>query len=158
MLTESGRVIALEDDGLWVETIRSTTCNSCGARKACGHGLMNSVSDGKRGYIRVLPGEVALSECRLGDQVLISLPEEVILRGSLIAYLLPLVCMLTGAFAFTRLFAGNPDLLAAAGAVVGLVVGFGLVHLHGRRHAADPHFQPVLLKVMPAGANAIAVS
>ena len=57
MLTEVGRVIAVERDGLWVETIRSSTCGSCGARKACGHGLANQMRDGERGLVRVLPGD-----------------------------------------------------------------------------------------------------
>ena len=29
MLTETGRVVAVDDDGLWVETVRRSTCNAC---------------------------------------------------------------------------------------------------------------------------------
>ena len=90
--------MAVEPDSLWVETIRQSTCGSCAAQKGCGHGLLNRYSDGKRGYVRVLGSDqLAAADCRVDDQVLIAIPEEVILRGSLILYMLPLVSMLSGA-------------------------------------------------------------
>jgi sigma-E factor negative regulatory protein RseC len=146
MLTETGRVVGIEADGLWVETIRRTTCSTCAAQKGCGHGLLNRISDGKRGYIRVLPGEGGIERYNIDDQVLFSIPEEIILRGSFIAYLVPLVLMLAGAFSAVRWLPGNEDLLAVFGAVAGLTVGFTLVSWHGARHRHDPEFQPVLLR------------
>jgi sigma-E factor negative regulatory protein RseC len=157
MLTETGRVVAIEQDGLWVETIRRTTCGSCAAQKGCGHGLLNRISDGKRGYIRVLPGDRAIEHYSIDDQVLISIPEEVILRGSFIAYGLPLMAMLAGALAAVRWLPGNEDLLAALGAAAGLMLGFSLVRWHGARHRRDPNFQPVLLSVIAPLAEPVAL-
>lgn len=146
MLTETGRVVGLEADGLWVETIRRSTCGACAAQKGCGHGLLNRVSDGKRGYIRVLPGERAIAHYKIGDEVAISIPEEVILRGSFIAYMLPLAGMLGGAVAAANLLPGNQDAIAVLGAATGIALGFALVRLHAARHRRDPRFQPVLLE------------
>ncbi len=148
MLTEVGRVVGIEEDGLWVETVRRTTCGTCAAQKGCGHGLLNRISDGKRGYIRALPGEGGVESYKIDDQVLISIPEEVILRGSFIAYVLPLVIMLAGALTAVRWLPGNEDLLAVLGATGGLTLGFALVFWHGARHRCDPGFQPVLLSVV----------
>jgi len=150
MLTESGRVVGLEDDGVWVETIRRSTCGTCAAQKGCGHGLLHRISEGKRGYIRVLPGEHPIDHYKVDDQVLISIPEEVILRGSLIAYVMPLLTMLAGALSAVNLLSGNEDLLAVCGAAVGLAFGFALVRWHATRHRRDPDFQPVLLRVIPS--------
>jgi sigma-E factor negative regulatory protein RseC len=149
MLTETGRVVGLESDALWVETIRRSTCGTCAAQKGCGHGLLNRISDGKRGYIRVMPGEYPVEHYKINDQVQISIPEEVILRGSFIAYGLPLVGMLAGAMAAVNWLQGNQDLLAVGGAVVGLVVGYAMVRWHERRHRYDTGFQPVLLGAAP---------
>ena len=91
MLTENGRVIAVEPGGLWVETVRKSTCGACSAQKGCGHGILNRMTDGKRGYIRVLPGEQSIQDYRVDDEVRFSIPEEVILRGSMVAYLVPIV-------------------------------------------------------------------
>ena len=148
MLTETGRIVGVEDGSLWVETIRRSTCGTCAAQKGCGHGLVNRISEGKRGYIRVLPGTWGIEHYNLDDQVLISIPEEVILRGSFIAYVLPLLGMLSGALAAVNWLPGNEDLVAVLGAVAGLTLGFTLVRWHGSRHSRDPDFQPVLLSVM----------
>lgn len=147
MLTEVGRVVGLESGGLWVETIRRSTCGSCSAQKGCGHGLLSKISEGKRGYIRVLPGDQSLSDYRVDDQVLFSIPEEIILRGSFIAYILPLAAMFGGALAAVNFLAGNQDGLAVGGAVGGLALGFALVRWHSALHRHDTDFQPVLLSM-----------
>lgn len=144
MLTETGRIVALEADGLWVETIRRSTCGSCAARNGCGHGLLDRLSEGRRGYIRVLPGDRSIDEFRVNDHVLIGVPEEMILRGSFIAYVLPLLGMLAGAFAAATWLPGRGDLPALLGAAAGLLLGFLQVRWHGARHRHDTGFQPVL--------------
>jgi len=151
MLIESGRVVAVEDSGLWVETLRKSTCGSCAAQAGCGHGLLNRIGGDRRGLVRVLPGEPGVAACRIDDEVLISIPEEVVLRGSFIAYLLPLLCLLGGALAASALLPGSEDLLAALGGAAGLGLGFALVRWHGHRHRSDPQFQPVLVKVLSRG-------
>lgn len=42
MLTETGRVIAIDDDGVWVETLKQSACHQCKARKGCGQKLLAS--------------------------------------------------------------------------------------------------------------------
>jgi len=148
MLIETGRVVAVDPDGVWVETIRQSTCGSCAAQKGCGHGLLNRFTDGKRGYIRVLPGARAPGDCQVDDQVRISIPEEVILRGSLVVYMTPLFGMLAGATAAVNLLQANQDVLAALGAAAGFGLGFGLVRWHAWRHRSDSSLQPTLLEVL----------
>ena len=155
MLLETGRVVAVEKDGLWVETIRQSTCGSCAARKGCGHSLINRISEGRHGYIRVLPGRHAIADCLVDDRVTISIPEEVVVRGSLIVYLLPLAFMLLGAAVAVQVLPGGEDLLAAGGAIAGLAVGFGLVRWHARRHRHDERLQPTLVEILrPPGQSA----
>ena len=152
MMIESGRVVAVESDGLWVETIRKSTCGACAVQKGCGHGIINRLTDGSRNYLRVLPGDHSLSECSVDDQVRFAVPEAVILRGSLVVYVLPLLCMLFGAVLAVRAAPGNQDLLAAIGAAVGFAAGVGLVRWHAWRHRDDTTMQPTLLDVQrPAG-------
>ena len=130
MLTESGRIVGIEADSLWVETIRRSTCGACKAQKGCGHGLVNRIADGKRGYIRALPGSRSLEHYNIGDHVLISIPEEVILRGSFIAYLLPLIAMLAGAvIGGTPLAGGKATVFGAIlGSILLTAVAIGLVY------------------------------
>tara|TARA_R110002110_G_scaffold406421_1_gene626345 strand:- start:157754 stop:158230 length:477 start_codon:yes stop_codon:yes gene_type:complete len=158
MLTETARVVAVETDGVWVETIRRSTCGACAVQKGCGHGLMNRIGDGRRSYIRVLRNENSPVSCAVDDQVRISIPEDVILRGSVVVYMLPLACMLGGASAAANLVTGSADAAAAAGAVVGFAAGVLLVRWHAWRHRNDRSLQPTLVDVVPAQVQALNVA
>ena len=148
MLFETGRIVALEEDGLWVETIRKSTCGSCAAQKGCGHGLMNRIAEGHRTLIRVLPGKLTVADCAVDDEVRFSIPEEVILKGSLVVYILPLLCMLLGAALAVSFLPASQDLAAAGGAALGFALGFGLVRWHARRHRHDAGLQPTLVEII----------
>ncbi len=157
MLLETGRVVAVEDDGVWVETIRQTTCGSCAAQKGCGHGLLNSMSAGHRSLIRALPGALKPADCRVDDEVRISIPEEVILRGSFIVYMVPLVIMLAGTIIGSSGLTTNTDVGAALGAALGFAVGVLLVRIHARRHRDDPSLQPTLVDILHREAQAVRI-
>ena len=151
MLIETGRVVAVEADeeALWVETIRQSTCGSCAANKGCGHGLLNRISDGRTGYVRVLSGAVAARQCEVDDQVRISIPEQVILRGSMLVYMLPLVVMMAGAVVADVLWSAAGQGGTVVGAILGLALGFALVRWHAWRHRQDRALQPTVLEVLP---------
>lgn len=155
MLTETGRVVAVEADGVWVETIRQSTCGSCAAQKGCGHGLMNRISDGHRSLIRALSGQLNASDCRVDDEVRIAIPEEVILRGSLVVYILPLLLMLAGAGIAAAVSLEHSDLAAALGAAGGFALGFALVRWHAHRHRDDRSLQPILVELLQRGTQAV---
>ena len=158
MLTEQARVVAVDDDSVWVETIRQSTCGSCAVQKGCGHGLLNQIYPGRRNYIRVLTGDFRADDCRVDDEVIISIPEEVILRGSFVAYLLPLLCMIAGAALAAVAVPLNQDVAAALGAVAGIAVGFALVRRHARAHRDDSYFQPTLQRILRSGTEPVRVS
>ncbi|HEY7775998.1 MAG TPA: SoxR reducing system RseC family protein [Kineobactrum sp.] len=147
MLTETGRVVAIETDSVWVETIRKSTCGSCAAQQGCGHGLLNRVRDGQRGVVRVLPGEFAPGACQVNDEVSISIPEEVILRGSAIVYMVPLAAMLAGAALGCAVLPWAEDPAALAGMLAGFVAGVVYVRWHAWQHRHDARLQPVLVAV-----------
>ena len=149
MLVETGRVVAVDPQGLWVETIRQSTCGSCAANKGCGHGLLNRISDGRTGYIRVLSGAVSARQCAIDDQVRICIPEQVILRGSMLVYMLPLICMLVAAMGADVLWPAAGQSVTVAGAILGLALGFILVRWHAWRHRHDSELQPTVLEVLP---------
>ena len=146
MLTEVGRVVAIEDDSLWVETLRQSTCGACVAQKGCGHGLLNRMGSRGRNYIRVLLGNQLSAQYALDDQVRIAIPEQVVLRSSFVVYVIPLFCMLLLAAGLTHILPQqSADLMAAMGAVLGFLLGIALVRLHAWWHRNDMELQPRLL-------------
>jgi len=148
MLTETGRVVAIDREAIWVETVRQSTCGGCVANKGCGHRLLNRVGDGRTGYVRVLPGSISPGSCAIDDQVRIGIPEQVILQGSAVVYMLPLLLMLAGAAAGSGLLPAAAEVAALGGAVAGLLLGFALVRWHARRHRDDPALHPILLEIL----------
>lgn len=140
MITETGRVVAVEADSLWIETIRRSTCNSCSAQKACGHGLMNKMDSGRQHHVRALLDGLSADDFKLDDEVEISIPEQVLVVGAMVVYMLPLLLMLAGAIITAQFLAG--DVAAFVGSVVGLSLGLGLVRYHSYRTRNQQNFQP----------------
>ena len=143
MITETGRVVAVEADSLWIETIRRSTCNSCSAQKACGHGLMNKLDSGRQHHVRALLDGQAADDFNLDDEVEISIPEQVLVVGALVVYMLPLLLMLAGAIITAQFLAG--DVAAFAGSVVGLSVGLAIVRYHSYCTRNQRQFQPLVV-------------
>ena len=94
MMKETGRIVAIEPDCLWVETIRQTTCNSCSAQKGCGHGILGEIGSGKSHYVRVLLGDVPAARFSVNEDIDIAIPESSLVAGAMIVYLVPILTML----------------------------------------------------------------
>ena len=158
MLRETGQVVAVDADSVWVETIRQSTCGSCAAQSGCGHGILNRISTGRRHYIQAFSGEIQASSCAVDDRVLLSIPEEVILRGSLVVYMIPLLAMLSGAVLAVSLASGNEDFIAIIGAVTGFALGIAIVRWHAWQHRSDTALQPSLLALLTSNTSTVDIS
>ncbi len=142
MITESGRVVSVESEGLWVETIRKSTCGSCKAQTGCGQGLLNKL-DGHSSYIWVLLDGRDPASYSLGDEIQLGIPEEVVSKGSLLVYMVPILTLVTfTAVAHTQFY--NEALTTISG-FVGLLMGGALVRWHAWRNRNNPELQPVLI-------------
>ncbi len=140
MLTESGRVVAVEDDGVWVETIRSSTCGRCAARSGCGQGALSRWGLGK-GLIRAAQTErVSASSCGIGDEVDIELPEKALLWGVFWVYVLPLMLGLV----LTALLTSRGEGASILGFLSGLALGFLLARWLPDNLGAAEFFEPRL--------------
>lgn len=140
MITETGRVVAVDGDQAWVQTVRTSACQSCSARAACGQRALARVTGGRANQIRVANSVGA----RVGDEVVLGIDEQSLLRASLWVYGLPLISMVLGSIAGYQ-WMGGTDLSAILGALLGLAGGFFLVR---RWQARDgERYQPKLLRV-----------
>ena len=125
-LSETGRVVAVEPDAVWIEADRSAACNKCAARAGCGQGALSAVLQSGKGRVRATSGEtLSAAQCNVGDQVVIRVPEATLLGGTLLIYGLPLV---TGAI-LSMLASTRGDLWSAAAFAIGLLSGFAILWL-----------------------------
>ena len=130
LLTETGQVIAVDEDGLWVETLKKTTCSACAARHGCGQRLLASASQNMSLIKALFRQDESSGIWKVGDIVSIGMEETALLRAALYVYLGPLLCLLLFVLAGAGL--GLPDGLLALLAVAGILIGGLIVRLHAQ--------------------------
>jgi sigma-E factor negative regulatory protein RseC len=136
MITERARIVAVDDDDVWIEARRESACGRCAVRSGCGHGLLEQAASARVVHLR-LPRPDDLGALAEGDEMLVGIPDDAVLAGSLRVYGLPLAGFLIGALAGEGLVGG--DAAAALGAVAGLAAAVvGLRWLDLRRPPAPP--------------------
>ena len=92
--------------------------------------------------VRAATGSV---EVEPGDQVLIGLAEDAVLRAAAAVYLVPLLLALAfGALAASLLGGGEWVVIAAA--VAGFLLGLRWARGYGHRRSAETAWQPVILR------------
>ncbi|MCY1536462.1 Protein RseC [compost metagenome] len=147
MIEEQGRVVAVESGAVWVETVRKSTCSSCSANAGCGQGLLDKLGvSGRRGHVRAV-SDLQLS---VGDAVVIGVREDLLVRGSLLVYLVPLMGLFAAALLANQLTLSEPWVILCG--FTGLLIAWAGVRLHSIRTANDPALQPVVLRALLAGA------
>ncbi|MGN0921818.1 MAG: SoxR reducing system RseC family protein [Cellvibrio sp.] len=144
MVIEHGTVVAVEQEGVWVEAVRKSVCAGCKARQGCGQGLLSKYSQ-HQGYLWILKSNVS-TPVNPGDEIEFGLPDDVIVKSSMIIYLVPLVLLLVGVVAAHNLMPGDGP--AVIGAFLGLITGGILTKMHARRVRSDLRYQPQLISVV----------
>ncbi len=132
MIEETGEVGEVRPGQALVQTQRGAGCERCRARGGCSH--LGGGRDA-RGWVA---GPLGV---RVGDRVVVAVPEGTALRASVLVYLVPALCLMLGAFLGDRLAPvwGVPRDLGAAGlGLGGMVLAFLGVRLFGGRRIPGP--------------------
>ena len=156
MITETGKIVAIETDCLWVETVRQSTCGGCALQKGCGHGLLNQIGAGRRNYLRVLYNNQHASCFTVGDQVDIAIPEKVLIQSALLMYIVPLLGLLAGALLASWWWPA--DSASFIGSLLGFVAGLGLVKYRSQANCNNRELQPTVLPRKPGAASSQSVN
>lgn len=118
MVEESAHVVKVEGEVVWVQAIQQSACGSCQAQKGCGHSLLAKVGQ-KKIDLPVARNGIDVAE---NDQVIIGVPEQAILRSSLLMYGIPLGAMILIALFATLL--GASEGLTILLSFISLILGF----------------------------------
>jgi len=148
MIEETAHIVSVEEGHAWVETERRSSCGSCSA-KGCGTGALSKILGRRTQRLRVKNP----IDAQVGDTVILGIEEGVLIRGSLMVYILPLLLMLGGGLlgeALAPQWESDPEGLSLLFGIIGLVGGFLILRRYNRRVANDPHYSAVILrKVTP---------
>ncbi|MDP1635558.1 MAG: SoxR reducing system RseC family protein [Gallionellaceae bacterium] len=103
-------------------------CGHCSSEGGCGSGALSKLfcSTKPRRFI-----VLNRAGAKVGDEVQVSLPDGILLRGAMKLYVLPLTLLLAGGIVGAALAGegASRDLHAVVGAVAGLLSGFAIAKL-----------------------------
>lgn len=146
MITENAIVVSIENNQTWIETQRKSTCGQCSANKGCGTSVLSKVMGNKLSKIKAINNINA----QVGDEVVIGLNEQSLLKGAFMIYMLPLILLFlfsfVGQLIADNLQLGNSELLVIIFAVTGFYIGMRKVKAFSSSIAKDEDYQPVILK------------
>lgn len=91
MIEESAVVVKIENHQVWVESGPNSACGGCLQKASCATNAVCSVLKKKP-----VPVDSDM-QLKTGDQVMVAIDENLLLRASLLLYLLPLIALFTGA-------------------------------------------------------------
>jgi len=149
MVEQEVQVIAVEQHRLLVEAERRSSCQSCAVKSGCGTSVLAKWFDRKhlRFYVDK-PDDGALVDIAAGDHVLVGLQESALTQGALTVYLLPLLVMIVAALLADSGLSASfywRDLVIAASAFSGLVLGLLVGRIFMHQSQSRQRFNPVLL-------------
>ena len=137
MIIRRGRITANNGELIGIRAELPTTCSACSDGGGCG-ALALARLFGRPGSAAVKVLRPPGHQCRVGEQVTVSISEATVLRLSVRAYLLPVASLVLGAWLGDR-FAppATADLWSAAGSALGLAVAVTILRLFERISPQD---------------------
>lgn len=139
-------VLSLHGGEAEIVPVGGNGCGHCASGNGCGSGKLSQLfcSSQPRSF-RVANA----AHARVGDEVAVGLPDGVLLRNSMLMYLLPLVLMLGGALLASGIDTGVRDVAALLGAAIGLATGFFIVRQVARRSATQAVVRAIVTAAHP---------
>jgi len=145
MIEERARVIAVENNQLLLEAETRAACNACAAKQGCGTSVLSKWVGRKFTRFQA-PNTV---NARVGDEVVVGLAEEAMLKGSVFVYLLPLLAMIGFALLADSLIStdtASRDLLVLVSAVAGFALMLVISRLFLSTGNNKSRLTPVVLR------------
>ncbi len=140
MIEEQAIVRKLRDEQAVIEVVRQNTCQGCELNGSCGTGSLGKLL-GYRKVSFTMPNEHGL---KIGDRVVIGLPDRSYLTAGFVVYLLPLISLFILTGISDQLF-GSIEWINVLSALIGLGLGLLLAaRLANHNYARD--FQPQFIR------------
>ncbi|WP_196158358.1 SoxR reducing system RseC family protein [Reinekea sp. G2M2-21] len=101
MMTETGVVVATQDNALIVEVLKTSACQSCKAKQGCGQAVLAEWGDTERQQQKNHFQLPYSGPANVGDVVELGMAADTVSRVAMLVYMVPLF------FAFLGLFVAN---------------------------------------------------
>ena len=136
MIEQQATIIEVDGNTLWLQAERESTCSSCQVKQGCGTGLLAKHVGKKFSKISVHK----TTDVALGEVVTLVIPEQALLQGAALMYLLPLTLLFLFSI-ITRSFGLGEGTQILAG-LTGLATGFAIVkeNLRNKKNGIQAKF------------------
>ena len=146
MIEKPGVVIKIEGQFAIVQVIPANTCQHCVNHHECGTVNLTSMFKPNYGIVKAVNQLAA----QVGDQVIIGLEANSLLRTSLIFYLLPLLGLFIGAISYEWVVVimqwPELEILTISASLLGLGLGLLQAQQIHARISQNIRYYPVILK------------
>lgn len=141
MIREKAIVVGVQGRRIEIEVQRQTSCGGCALSKGCGVGALGRLL-GRRSKPIVINSELKL---RPGDHILLGIPDQGLLKASILIYGLPMLMLLIAAIVAQLVTNGSEvaiSVLAVSGFLGGILLSSILIEKH---YAAQ--LNPIILQI-----------
>jgi len=147
MVEEKAMVVAIEGTNALLQTQRRSACQSCSVKQGCGTSVLAKVVGRRSSQILV----VNTLEASVGDQVMIGINDNALVKGSLLIYALPLILLLVGAVLgelWAHAYGFNTELMSIVSGVVGFALAMALIRYSLYKTQFKNEIQPHMLRIV----------
>jgi sigma-E factor negative regulatory protein RseC len=147
MVEQEGEVLEIQGQYALISPRSGNACGTCAPAQGCGVANLARLFGARQPGVRVLNTLGA----RVGDRVIVSLPDDALLKTSLVVYGLPLAAMLVFAVVtdvvlrWAAVLNSDPWLILASG--VGFFGSVIFVRFCSRRMSLSGRFQPTVSRI-----------
>ncbi len=143
MIEAFATVIATKPGFVRVEYKRSSACGHCQQASTCHVSAIAKEEEKNNTQVIDIACSLALD---VGQQVRVGIPENELLKGALLVYILPLFFIIMGAAIGQFMAVANAEWPSIAGAFLGGCLGFLLMRLKSAK-LTESEYKPVILGV-----------
>ncbi len=118
MIIQPAKVIAETDSSYLLETIPKSACPRCESGKGCGGGILAQAFANKTYQLTINKNK----PLKLQEMIQIGIKSSMLVRASIVLYLVPLLFMVTGAVVVGN-YTENQDLYTVMAAIAGFLTG-----------------------------------
>ncbi len=147
MVTEQGIVFKTTPSTVWIKTERGEMCESCDSKDTCGGGCTLLSSTLTELEIEV-PNHIG---ARNGDKVLLSMDSSSVITLSLMAYIVPIIALILGAFLGEKIsfFLGtDKNICSIIFGVTSLALSILAVRATSKKISKTNKYQPTITKIL----------
>ena len=146
MVEQQATVVDVNGDLARISIERQSTCGGCASKSSCGTGVLGKMM-GNKTVLMTVKNPLA---AKIGDKVMIGIQEGLLLKGSFMAYSLPLILMMLGAYVGELLNEAYAltviDLMQIVFGFLGFMLGMIWMRRFNKKLDRDPAALPQIVR------------